>query len=130
MWWTNLRSDAVSRCRQGIVSGRSNPFRGVISEARNFPGRFGRDEGGAVITCKSGGEAELDRRLSLICTKVKDAGITLYTIMLRVKNAALRDLFRNCASKSEYFFESPTSVELNGIFETIANDLATLRIKE
>ncbi|HSR55277.1 MAG TPA: hypothetical protein VLN73_03485, partial [Alphaproteobacteria bacterium] len=76
------------------------------------------------------GEDELDRRLEILCEKVKEKGILLYTIVLQENDADLQNLFRNCASQPEYYFESPTSAQLEGIFETIANDLATLRIAE
>ena len=85
---------------------------------------------GAPITVRSDGEDELDSRLALLCTNVKAAGISVYTIMLQVNTPALQDLFRNCASNPAFFFESPTSDDLQGIFETIANDLAQLRIAQ
>jgi hypothetical protein len=61
---------------------------------------------------------------------VKATGINVYTIMLQVNSPSLQNLFRNCASKPEYFFEAPDSTDLSQIFRAIANDLAQLRIAE
>jgi hypothetical protein len=50
--------------------------------------------------------------------------------MLQENDSTLEALFTSCASKPEYYFSSPTPSELVGIFQTIANDLATLRVAQ
>jgi len=41
---------------------------------------------------------------------------------------ALRDLYRNCASKPANAFLAPSGAELQSAFETIGNDLANLHL--
>jgi Flp pilus assembly protein TadG len=116
----------------------------VFWNRKNFPGpdpgdytshgrvTWGRlhDAGGTPITSRTAAQAEMDRRLTLICNAVKATGINVYTIMLQVNSPSLQNLFRNCASKPEYFFEAPDSTDRSQIFRAIANDLAQLRIAE
>jgi Flp pilus assembly protein TadG len=85
---------------------------------------------GSPITSTSGCEGELDNRLVTLCSNVKATGIKVYTIMVEVVSGSLETMFRNCATKPEWFFEAPSSSDLQDIFETIANDLAQLRIAE
>jgi hypothetical protein len=79
---------------------------------------------------RAAAQAEMDRRLTLICNARKTAGIAIYTIMLKVNDTDLQDLFRNCASNPAYFFEAPSSADLSEIIRAIANDPAQLRIAE
>ncbi|MQA64928.1 MAG: hypothetical protein GEU76_03360 [Alphaproteobacteria bacterium] len=116
----------------------------VFYDRKNFPGSdpgdytshgrrsWGRlhNSGGTPLTTNSGAESELNARLGTLCTSIKATGVTIYTIMLQENDSTLENLFRNCATKPEYYFASPTASELVGIFQTIANDLATLRVAQ
>ncbi len=85
------------------------------------------------ITNKSGCENELDSRLVQLCNNIKTASagsIKIYTIMVEVVSGSLETMFRNCATKPEWFFQAPDSSDLEAIFQTIANELAQLRVAE
>jgi len=73
---------------------------------------------------------ELNNRITSLCTAMKAKGIIIYTILLQVNDATTDALYRDCATKPEYYFNSPTAAELNGIFTEIAKQLSALRISK
>lgn len=105
------------------------PYNNVNGEGSTSPakGRLG-----ALGWSGNQFEAEINKRLSETCTNAKAAGITIYTIGLATDDtsdpAGNRALLQGCASEaSKAFF--PTSAEkLSETFETIANQLADLRL--
>jgi hypothetical protein len=102
---------------------------GYTSHGRIEWGRL-KDADGNPANSASEGVAELDRRLGILCEAIKAKGIKIYTIMLELSSTSLEPLFRNCATKPEWYFESPSSSQLEGVFQKIANELAQLRVAE
>lgn len=104
------------------------------SHGRHAWGRLHTNYNAALpITSRSGCENELDSRLVQLCNNIKSASggrIKIYTIMVEVVSGSLETMFRNCATKPEWFFQAPNSSDLEQIFETIANELASLRVAE
>ncbi len=72
----------------------------------------------------------IDNRMLALCTNMKAAGITLFTITVGDSaNSATRALYQSCASPGpNHYFDSPTSAELQTVFRTIAGQLSNLRI--
>jgi Flp pilus assembly protein TadG len=66
----------------------------------------------------------------LVCQRMKDRGIRIYSILLMEDNVATRDMMEACASTPELFFDTPTTGELSATFTAIANDLSNLRISK
>lgn len=62
------------------------------------------------------------------CTQLKAQGVLLYTITLEAGTAANKSLYSPCASKAEYYFDSPNASQLNGIFTGIAQQLVALKL--
>lgn len=75
-------------------------------------------------------EAQLDTRLSQICTSMKTNNIIIYTIAFGTLSSSSQTMLRNCASQPDYFFNSPTSTELQAAFNTIGDSLSNLRISK
>lgn len=75
-------------------------------------------------------EAALDTRLTTVCNNMKNAGIIVYTVAFGTMTTATKDLLENCATKSEYYFASPTSTELSSAFKTIGDSLSNLRVSK
>ncbi len=72
---------------------------------------------------------EIDKRMTAVCTAMKAQGIILYTITFGpVPTSATHALYRECASKPEYYFNSPTNEQLSSVFKTIGMQLSNLRI--
>lgn len=74
---------------------------------------------------------EIDRRLANTCRQMKDAGIRLYTITFgSTPDGSTQTLYRNCATKPEYYFHSPSNDDLKVAFRTIGGHLSNLRIAQ
>lgn len=74
---------------------------------------------------------ELDGRLARTCQAMKAQGILLYTITFgSTPNSGTQALYRNCASKPEFYFHSPSNDDLAAAFRTIGGHLSNLRIME
>ena len=72
----------------------------------------------------------LDAKVIELCERVKDSGIRLYTVTFQTNSSSLEDMFRDCASAPELYFDAPSSDELKQSFNAIAFDLSNLRISQ
>lgn len=81
-------------------------------------------------TSSSTAENKLDAKLTTVCTAMKNKGIYVYTIALGSLSSSTKTLMKGCASASNYYFESPTASQLNGVFNAIADSLSNLRVSE
>jgi hypothetical protein len=59
------------------------------------------------------------------CTNVKGANIKVYTVRVIDGDATL---LRDCASKTNMYYEVAQASQLNSVFTSIAQNLANLRI--
>jgi len=90
-------------------------------------GRIG--EGRLGTTSFSQATTMLNQRMSNLCQKMKDAGITMYTITIGQTNAATQTLYRNCASQPNYYWDTPTPDKLAQIFNEIGSQLSNLYLE-
>lgn len=82
-------------------------------------------------TYSSVAEQELNDRTEEVCASMQANGIIIYTIALGTSfSTASRNMLSACASKPEFYFESPTTNELNTIFKKIGDSLANLRVSQ
>jgi Flp pilus assembly protein TadG len=75
-------------------------------------------------------EDEQNDRTRLVCTRMKDQGIRVYSILLEEQAQVAKDLLRDCATDASLYFESPSASELKGVFQAIAQDLSNLRLSQ
>lgn len=79
-------------------------------------------------------ETEMNRRLALTCTNAKAAGIVIYTVGLNVEMSSApttnRNLLIACSSGTGFNYFPTQSSELTTVFETIALQLADLRLAQ
>jgi Flp pilus assembly protein TadG len=68
----------------------------------------------------------LNNRLSPLCTNIKNAGITLYTIRVEVSGA--NTLLQACATDARKAFDVKQASELDSAFRAIATSVQQLRI--
>jgi Flp pilus assembly protein TadG len=73
----------------------------------------------------SSSSSAIDARTSKACDNVKAANIKLYTVRVIDGDAAL---LKGCASKPDMFYDVQQAVQLNSAFNSIAQNLANLRI--
>lgn len=67
----------------------------------------------------------IDARTQKACDNVKAANVKLYTVRVINGNATL---LKNCATKPDMYYDVDEASELNGVFSSIAQNLANLRI--
>jgi len=67
----------------------------------------------------------IDARTQKACENAKTANVKLYTVRVIDGNATL---LKDCASKPDMYYDVDQADELNGVFSSIAQNLANLRI--
>ncbi|MEB3701989.1 Pilus assembly protein [Candidatus Bealeia paramacronuclearis] len=75
----------------------------------------------------------LNTRLANLCTRVKAQGITIFTVTVGsgsgAPDATVKAIMQNCATQASYYFDSPTTADLQGVFQNIGNTLQQLRFR-
>jgi Flp pilus assembly protein TadG len=75
--------------------------------------------------------SRLNTRTTQVCNSMKAQGIIIYTIALGTSvSSTAQSMLQACATSSDYYFLSPTTNELDGIFQQIGDSLANLRISQ
>jgi Flp pilus assembly protein TadG len=74
--------------------------------------------------------AEVDARMALACTNVKNAGFTLYTIHVNTDGDPTSQILKNCATDTTKFFTVTSSAQIGTVFTTIGSNLSQLRISK
>jgi len=69
--------------------------------------------------------SSIDLRTAAACTNAKAANIKIYTVRVIDGDA---NLLRNCATKTNMYYNVSQASELNSVFSSIAQNLANLRI--
>lgn len=82
------------------------------------------------------GVSDYNERFSEVCQKLKDQGVTVYTIILGTDgqysepDQATKDIYKACASDSTKYFDSESNQALIDAFTNMANQLANLHISK
>ena len=71
--------------------------------------------------------AAMNARLSTLCTNIKNAGITIFTVRVEVTEGA-SDILRNCASGTDKFYDVQNSATLTDAFRAIGSQMSEMRI--
>ena len=77
--------------------------------------------------------ANINNKMSQMCTLIKQQGITIYTILFNHDGSVTSDtqtLFQNCASSPQNYFLDATNAQLQATFSTIGGQLASLRLSQ
>ena len=82
------------------------------------------------MVANANAEAGINQRMAQLCTRIKNAGITVYAITFGVADAATQALWKGCASKPDNYFNSPTQAALKDAFSQIGSQLASLRLTQ
>lgn len=78
------------------------------------------------------GETRLNTRTTQICSSMKaNDNIIIYTVALGTSISTNgKNILKGCASKPEYYFESPDSATLQTAFKQIGDSLSNLRVSK
>ena len=69
--------------------------------------------------------------MTSICTSMKNNGVIIYTIIFgAIPGASTQTLYRNCATRPEFYFHSPDNATLRTVFRTIGMQLSNLQIAQ
>jgi Flp pilus assembly protein TadG len=74
--------------------------------------------------------ASLNARTASICNAMKEAGIVVYTVLFQETDSDVKDMLRDCASKSVFFFDTTTGEDLATAFKAIGDSLSKLRVSK
>jgi len=94
-------------------------------------GGYGRLGWARLGTADQGdAEDEIDARMAAACAAMKAEGVIIFTITFQLTHAPTRDLYRNCASSADHYYDSPSNAELSAVFQEIGSELSNLRIAQ
>ena len=69
----------------------------------------------------------IDGKLATLCANMKARGITIYTVRVEVSGGS-STVMRDCATTVDKFYDVQNASQLNSVFQTIAGDIASMRI--
>jgi hypothetical protein len=75
-------------------------------------------------------QSSIDARQEKICTNIKTAGITLYTVQVNTGGDPTSTLLQNCASDSSKFFLLTQANQIVTTFAQIGTALSNLRVAQ
>jgi len=85
--------------------------------------------GNLGTTSSSTAVTKLNNKTSSICTAMKAKGVLIYTIVFgNDSSTTSKNLMKNCASQTDYYFFSPSQEALSAAFKTIGDSLSKLRV--
>jgi len=87
-------------------------------------------EGHLGSTSGSNAVSTLNSKTLTVCSAIKAQGILIYTIGFQVFNSTTQNMLKNCATKPDMYYNSPSNSELAGVFKDIAQGLSELRIAQ
>lgn len=71
--------------------------------------------------------AAMNARLSTLCSNMKNAGITIFTVRVEVTEGT-SDILRNCATSTDKFYDVQNSATLTDAFKAIGSQMSEMRI--
>lgn len=93
-------------------------------------GRLSENRLGIPVNTNLNARDEINRRTATLCTRMKAAGITIYTVVLGSVDDSTKSLWQGCASENKNYFNSPDKAALQTAFSQIATNLSVLRITQ
>lgn len=85
-------------------------------------GHLGTTNSGTAVT-------NLNTKTTTICNAMKQKGVLIYTIVFgNGSSTSAKNLMKNCASQTDYYFFSPSADALKTAFRAIGDSLSKLRV--
>ncbi|MEX2616654.1 MAG: pilus assembly protein [Alphaproteobacteria bacterium] len=92
---------------------------------------YGRLHDGALGTTNKGvATTIMNNRLSEVCNNMKAEGIIIYTVTFQLNNSNTKQIYENCASDTDKYFDSGNGTALQNAFKDIAEQLINLRVSK
>ncbi|HEV7252850.1 MAG TPA: pilus assembly protein [Mesorhizobium sp.] len=115
-----------------FTDGENNVF-GASSQGFNTSdyGAYGfLDEGRTGTTHRATALGNVNKWTQTMCTRLKNEGVQVFTVLLGADTPANRDLYSKCASTPEQYYPTKDMTQLRPIFEKIARRVAKLHVKK
>ncbi len=105
---------------------------GANTFASSIHGAYGYRSEGRLNgeTSNSRAKAELNDRLLKVCTNMKNAGITVYTVAFGDPGSTIETMMEQCASQADFYFDPSSGADLSLAFQMIGDSLANLRVSK
>ncbi len=114
-----------------LTDGQNSVNGGTWNHNKSAYNAFGyASEGHLGSTSGYGAEDELNTKTAEVCDAIKAKGILIFTIGFQVSDSTTISLLKNCATKPDMYYNSPSNSQLASIFQDIAQGLSDLRIAE
>lgn len=94
-------------------------------------GRLGGTLANNILGTSDRNQAKLvvNNRITSLCTTAKSQGIFIYSIVFTSSvSDTTKDVYRNCASRSNAYFYAPDQSSLKAAFKSIGGEMSKLRI--
>ena len=103
----------------------------IIHPGNDYYNAYGFTEDGRLGTTNATAATnESDGRLRESCQLAKDQGIEVYTVMYALEDSAIEQLYRECATSDDHFFDAPDGPRLQAAFRNIAGQLTALHLSQ
>ena len=87
------------------------------------------DDGHLGTTSSSTAVTKLNQKTTTVCNAMKAKGILIYTIVFgNGSSTSAKNLMKNCASETDFYFFSPSAESLKTAFKAIGDSLSKLRV--
>jgi hypothetical protein len=84
-----------------------------------------------TTSSESTARATLNAKTKTICDAMKAKGILIYTIVFgNGSDTTSKNLMKNCASETDFYFFSPSTEALKTAFKAIGDSLSKLRVSK
>ena len=114
-----------------LTDGRNDVGGGMGNHNRSRYSAYGYAQSGHMgSTNGTQAESVLNTKTATLCTNIKAQNVRLYTITFQLGDGPIKDLMRDCASKTSMYYDSPSNAQLQTVFEDIAKGLSELRISK
>jgi len=114
-----------------LLTDGQNWLGSVGNPNKTFYSAYGFARAGRLGTTSSSNyvlSQKMNERTAEACENIKAEGITIYTITFNLNDSTTKNLMRDCATSSANYFNSPSTSQLDDVFEEIAKKLKLLRL--
>jgi hypothetical protein len=112
-----------------LTDGENDVSGGQSNHNKSAYNAFGYAASGHLGSTNGGNaESTLNTKMATVCAAIKAKGIQLYTIGFQVSSSTITNLLKNCATRPDMYYNSPSNDQLASIFQDIAQGLGELRI--
>ncbi len=85
---------------------------------------------GTTSTNENDVQDKMDSRMALACTKIKAAGVKIYTIGFQISDQTTLNLLQACATSPSMAFQSSSTTALIAAFSAIGDQISLLRVAQ